>query len=285
MKHKGAGNRGISPITYIRSVWWWPHKPSFFNPHACRVQWLVSLFCTGWWTSPRRWQERLCPSNVWRLWFSGCIFTHYSNWSCSGDGFTSFQRRFLYLAFTQLPHQQHAWRGAFPHQLPVSVLREPLPSHRAGGPQRGTLRGAGDQPTGGPDVQAPGDANTDGPGAGLRRSLPRLLAHTAQGEDRPVRVPRPTQRGADRVETFHPGCGKVDQGRAAKGAGETHSRHEAEGRAPPMFWQQQQKKVFVSSLTHSASHFTADSWCRTLSKGNSPAFLLIWSFFDVLDSS
>lgn len=67
----------------------------------------------------------------------------------------------------QLPHQQHAWCGAFPHQLPVSVLREPLPSHRARGPQWGALRGAGDQSTRGPHVQAPGAADADGPGAGF----------------------------------------------------------------------------------------------------------------------
>lgn len=48
------------------------------------------------------------------------------------------------------------------------------------------------------------------------------------------------------METFHPGCGKVDQGRAAKGAGETHSRHEAEGTAPPMFGQE--KKLFLCLL-------------------------------------
>lgn len=46
------------------------------------------------------------------------------------------------------------------------------------------------------------------------------------------------------METFHPGCGKVDQGRAAEGAGETHARHEAEGTAPS------KKKMFVCLLLH-----------------------------------
>lgn len=35
----------------------------------------VHLLCTGWWTSLRRWHGRLCQSNVWRRWSSGCIFT------------------------------------------------------------------------------------------------------------------------------------------------------------------------------------------------------------------
>lgn len=139
--------------------------------------------------------------------------------------------KFPWPTFAQLPHQQHAWCGALPPQLSVSVLREPLPPHRAGGPQWGTLWRAGHQPAGGPHVQAPGAPDTDGLGARIWRSLQGLLAHPAQGPDRAVRIPRPSQRGADRMETFDTGRGEAHQGGATKGAGEAHSRYETQGTA------------------------------------------------------
>lgn len=130
---------------------------------------------------------------------------------------------------TQLSHQQHARCGALPPQLYISFLREPLLPHCAGRSQRGALWCAGHEPEGGPYVQAAGVPNAAGLGAGLRRRLQGLLAHPAQDQDRPVRVPRSSQRGADRVETLGTGRGKAEQGGATEGAGETHPGHEAEG--------------------------------------------------------
>ncbi|XP_057589487.1 tubulinyl-Tyr carboxypeptidase 1 isoform X1 [Hippopotamus amphibius kiboko] len=127
-----------------------------------------------------------------------------------------------------LPHQQHAHPGTLPHQLQDLLLRELLPPHRAGGELRGPLRGAGHEPARGPDVQAAGLPHAQRARAGLRGRLRPLLARAEEGEVGPVRVPRPAQRGADRVEALCPGRGEAGPRRLPQGAGAPCPRHAAQ---------------------------------------------------------
>ncbi|XP_038530226.1 tubulinyl-Tyr carboxypeptidase 1 isoform X2 [Canis lupus familiaris] len=128
----------------------------------------------------------------------------------------------------QLPHQQHAHPGALPHQLQDLLLRELLPPHRAGGELWRPLRGAGHEPARGPDVQAAGLPHAQRARAGLRGRLRPLLARAEEGQAGPVRVPRPAQRGADRVEALGAGRGQAGPRGLPQGAGAPRPRHAAQ---------------------------------------------------------
>lgn len=127
-----------------------------------------------------------------------------------------------------LPHQQHDHTGPFPHQLQNPLLRELLPTHRAGGELWRPLWGTGHQPTWGTYVQSTCLPHTEWTHLWLRGGVSPLLAHSEKGEAGPLCVPWPTQCGADWVEALHPGSRQANPGGFSQRAWETCPWYEAE---------------------------------------------------------
>lgn len=160
-----------------------------------------------------------CP-NQWGVWSRQEV-------SCQETVITSC---FLNSGCCQLPHQQHDHTGPFPHQLQNPLLRELLPTHRAGGELWRPLWGTGHQPTWGTYVQSTCLPHTERTHLWLRGGVSPLLAHFEKGEAGPLCVPWPTQCGADWVEALHPGSRQANPGGLSQRAWETCPWYEAEGK-------------------------------------------------------